>query len=135
MSVRVRIGTSGWEYSHWIGTFYPVDLRHEKHLEFYAGQFDTVELNNTFYRLPDASRFESWAQRVPPGFSFAVKASRYLTHIRRLREPDEPLERLWTRARHLGDRRGPILYQLAPRWRPDLDRLTTFLEALPSDEP
>jgi uncharacterized protein YecE (DUF72 family) len=127
---RIRIGTSGWEYGHWRGRFYPRDLSRERWLEFYAARFDTVELNASFYRLPEASTFERWAQRVPDGFKFAVKASRYLTHVRRLRDPEEPLERLQTRARRLGDRLGPTLYQLPPRWRPNPERLERFLAAI-----
>src|SRR5688500_15422995 len=119
MAARVRVGTSGWEYRHWVGTFYPRDLSRERRLEFYAERFDTVELNNSFYRLPDADDFTAWARRVPDGFTFAVKASRYLTHLRRLRDPSEPLDRLWSRARRLGDQLGPMLYQLPPRWRPN----------------
>ena len=133
MRGEIRIGTSGWEYRHWAGDFYPAGLSRDRWLEFYAQQFDTVELNNPFYRLPEASVFEGWAARVSPEFRFAVKASRYLTHLRRLREPEEALERLWTRARHLGSRLGPVLYQLPPRWKPDLVRLDAFLKALPDD--
>jgi uncharacterized protein YecE (DUF72 family) len=133
MTARVRVGTSGWEYRHWVGTFYPRDLPRERRLEFYAEHFDTVELNNSFYRLPEADDFGAWARRVPDGFAFAVKASRYLTHLRRLREPREPLDRLWSRARRLDDRLGPMLYQLPPRWRPNYDRLAAFLAAIPPD--
>jgi uncharacterized protein YecE (DUF72 family) len=128
---EIRIGTSGWEYRHWAGDFYPAGLPRARWLEFYTREFTTVELNNPFYRLPQASVFEGWAHRVPADFRFAVKASRYLTHLRRLREPEEPLERLWTRARHLGPRLGPVLYQLPPRWKPNLERLEAFLMALP----
>jgi uncharacterized protein YecE (DUF72 family) len=128
---RIRIGCSGWEYRHWRGDFYPRDVPKSHWLEYYAQHFDTVELNGTFYRLPDLATFEAWRGRVPPGFRFAVKASRYLTHNRRLQEPSEPLNRLWTRALHLRGRLGPMLYQLPPRWRLDIDRLNTFLEALP----
>lgn len=135
MNAGVRIGTSGWEYAHWRGGFYPADLPRERWLERYVTEFDTVELNNSFYRLPAAETFSGWARRVPDGFAFAVKASRYLTHIRRLREPEEPLERLWTRARRLGDRLGPILYQLPPRWKPNEERLDAFLAALPRGHP
>jgi len=116
MRAPIRIGTSGWEYPHWIGSFYPRDLARDRRLEFYADRFDTVELNNSFYRLPDAEVFSRWAERVPQRFAFAVKASRYLTHLRRLREPDEPLRRLWSRADRLGNHLGPMLYQLPPRW-------------------
>lgn len=127
---RVRIGTSGWEYGHWRGGFYPRDLPRNRWLEFYATRFDTVELNASFYRLPAAETFERWGNRVPPSFRFAVKASRYLTHVRRLRDPEEPLERLRARASRLGKRLGPVLYQLPPRWRPDPERLDRFLEAI-----
>ncbi len=135
MSNRVRVGTSGWEYRHWAGSFYPKDVPKNRWFEFYAGQFDTVELNNSFYRLPAAETFEGWSRRAPDRFVFAVKASRYLTHVRRLNDPAEPLERLWTRARRLGDHLGPVLYQLPPRWRPNHERLTTFLAAVPHDHP
>ena len=131
----VRIGTSGWEYAHWRGRFYPRGLPADRRLEFYAQRFDTVELNNSFYRLPEAETFAAWRRRVPDGFAFAVKASRYLTHRKRLREPAEPLERLWTRARRLGDRLGPMLYQLPPRWRPNFERLDEFLRTAPRDAP
>lgn len=127
----IRIGTSGWEYRHWAGDFYPADLPRDRWLEFYAERFETVELNNPFYRLPAADVFEAWARRVPAEFRFAVKASRYLTHIKRLRQPREPLDRLWTRARHLGRRIGPMLYQLPPRWKPNHERLREFLDAVP----
>jgi len=133
MSGVVRIGTSGWEYDHWRGTFYPRDLPKRRWLEHYAEHFDTVELNASFYRLPSAGTFGRWGTRVPSDFRFAVKASRYLTHVRRLREPQEPLDRLWSSARRLGDRLGPVLYQLPPRWRPNADRLAAFLAALPAD--
>jgi uncharacterized protein YecE (DUF72 family) len=135
MTARVRVGTSGWEYRHWVGSFYPRDLPRERRLEFYAERFDTIELNNSFYRLPEADVFTAWARRVPDGFTFAVKASRYLTHVRRLRDPREPLDRLWSRARRLDDRLGPMLYQLPPRWRPNFERLAGFLAAIPHDGP
>jgi uncharacterized protein YecE (DUF72 family) len=128
----VRVGTSGWEYRHWAGRFYPRGLATDRWLEHYAAEFDTVELNNSFYGLPDAAQFARWGRRVPSDFRFAVKASRYLTHVKRLRDPNEPLERFWTRARHLGLRLGPVLYQLPPRWNPDLGRLEAFLDAVPN---
>jgi uncharacterized protein YecE (DUF72 family) len=134
MRASVRIGTSGWEYRHWAGDFYPKGVPRERWLEHYVAEFDTVELNNPFYRLPSGDVFEAWGRRVPTEFRFAVKASRYLTHLKRLREPQEPLERFWTRARRMRDRLGPVLYQLPPRWRPNRRRLADFLAALP-DEP
>jgi len=131
MTPRIRIGCSGWEYAHWRGDFYAADLPRRAWLDRYAEVFDTVELNNSFYRLPSAEAFAAWAQRVPEGFAMAVKASRYLTHLKRLRDPEEPVERLWTRALRLGDHLGPMLYQLPPRWTRNRDRLATFLAALP----
>ena len=129
MSAPIRIGTSGWEYEHWRGDFYPKELPKDRWLEYYTARFDTVELNASFYRLPLAATFRRWSQRVPVGFAFAVKASRYLTHIRRLREPEEPLARLRQRARQLGSHLGPYLYQLPPRWQPNVERLAAFLDA------
>ena len=130
----MRIGTSGWEYAHWKGSFYPSDLPRDRWYEFYAERFDTVELNATFYRLPAAAVFERWARRAPHEFVFAVKASRYLTHLRRLREPAEPLDRLWSRARRLDRHLGPMLYQLPPRWKPNLGRLESFLASVPRND-
>lgn len=129
---RIRIGCSGWEYRHWRGTFYPRDLAVVDWLQYYAGLFETVELNGTFYRLPEPATFDRWRERAPAGFRYAVKASRYLTHIRRLADPAEPIERLWTRAVRLEDHLGPMLYQLPPRWHRNLPRLGAFLEALPA---
>lgn len=131
MGGEIRIGTSGWEYGHWRGDFYPTGLSRDRWLGFYAGRFDTVELNNPFYRLPEAETFETWGERVPAVFRYAVKASRYLTHLKRLRDPDEPLARFWSRAKRLGPRLGPVLYQLPPRWRPNHERLRAFLDAVP----
>lgn len=135
VSAAVRIGTSGWEYRHWRGDFYPNGLPKERWLEFYADRFDTVELNASFYRLPGADTFRRWGRRVPATFAFAVKASRYLTHVRRLREPEEPIARLRERARELGTHLGPYLYQLPPRWRPNVERLAEFLDAARSPMP
>jgi uncharacterized protein YecE (DUF72 family) len=130
---RVRIGCSGWQYRHWRGSFYPADLPVDRWLDHYAREFDTVELNNSFYRLPEADAFAAWGRRVPSGFTFAVKASRYLTHLKRLREPRDPLDRFWSRATRLGVHLGPVLYQLPPRWNRDAERLEAFLAAAPSD--
>ena len=101
-SAPVRIGCSGWQYRHWRGDLYPRELPQDRWFEFYAERFDTVELNNSFYRLPEGDTFAAWARRSPPGFSVAVKASRYLTHVKRLADPRGPLDRLWTRASRLG---------------------------------
>ena len=102
MAGEIRIGCSGWQYRHWRGRYYPRDLSTDLWLEYYTGSFDTVELNASFYRLPESDTFAAWADRVPRGFTFAVKASRYLTHMKRLREPVEPLTRLWTSSREIG---------------------------------
>jgi uncharacterized protein YecE (DUF72 family) len=127
----VRVGCSGWQYKHWRGDFYPSDLPQTRWLEYYSERFDTVEINNSFYRLPDASTFAGWRKRVPSDFRYAVKASRYLTHMKKLKDPDEPLKLFFSRAQNLGPTLGPILYQLPPRWPVNLDRLQLFLEALP----
>lgn len=126
----VRVGCSGWQYRDWRGVFYPARLPMSRWLEHYASVFDTVEVNNTFYRLPEPETFARWHERVPPGFLYAIKASRFLTHIRRLREASEPVERLLSHAVPLGDRLGPILYQLPPRWPMNAERLETFLRFL-----
>ncbi len=130
---RLWIGTSGWVYPHWRGVFYPPKLTTSRWLPFYAEHFRTVEINNTFYRLPSEKAFRDWRAAVSPGFRFAVKANRFITHTKKLREPAEPLERFLSRARLLGDRLGPILYQLPPRWRCNLPRLRDFLTILPRD--
>lgn len=127
-----RIGTSGFDYPHWRGVLYPDGLAHTSWLEAYAAAFDTLELNATFYSLPPARTFRSWADRVPPGFVFAVKASRYLTHVRRLESPREPVELLMERASLLGDRLGPVLLQLPPDLPADMERLDETLTAFGS---
>jgi uncharacterized protein YecE (DUF72 family) len=126
-----RIGCSGWHYSSWKGVIYPARLAPGAWLRAYTRWFSTVELNNSFYRLPSEETFSAWRRQVPRGFLFSVKASRFLTHIKRLRDPEEPLERLLTHARPLGPTLGPVLYQIPPRWFPELARLETFLAALP----
>jgi len=132
MTVSIaRIGCSGWQYRHWRGSFYPVDLPVRQWFAHYASQFDTVELNNTFYRLPDAHTFEAWRENAPTGFLYALKASRFLTHMKKLKEPVEPLHRFFDRAGSLGSTLGPVLYQLPTGWSVDSQRLTVFLRALP----
>ena len=115
--MSVTAGTSGWQYRDWRGTFYPPGVPQRHWLEYYAQQFATVENNGTFYRLPPRETFESWRERVPPDFVMAVKASRYLTHVRRLRDPAEPVRRLLDAAAGLGDRLGPVLLQFPPDLR------------------
>jgi len=125
------VGCSGWQYKHWRGDFYPADLPQTRWFEHYARTFDTVEINNTFYRLPEQATFAAWARRAPPAFEFAVKASRFLTHMKKLKDPEEPIDRLFTRMRALGTHLGPVLYQLPPGWKADVERFSYFAEALP----
>jgi uncharacterized protein YecE (DUF72 family) len=131
MSGRVRVGCSGWQYRHWRGNFYRERLPQARWFDHYASVFDTVEVNNTFYRLPEESTFARWGAQAPPNFLFAIKASRFLTHMKKLQGPEEPLDRLLNRAQALGRHLGPILYQLPPGWKLDLPRLEHFLQALP----
>ncbi|MFZ8843445.1 DUF72 domain-containing protein [Thermoflexus sp.] len=133
MGPRCWIGTSGWVYPHWRGVFYPEDLPQRRWFSYYAAHFDTVEINNAFYRLPSEATFDRWRDQAPEGFRYAVKANRYLTHVRRLKDCADPLARFLERARRLGDRLGPILYQLPPGWPPDPGRLAEFAALLPPD--
>lgn len=126
------IGTSGWQYASWRGTFYPDRLAQKGWLEHYADRFQVVEVNNAFYRLPEASTFAAWAERTPADFVVAVKASRYLTHIKRLAQPQEPVARFMDRARHLGPKLGPVLLQLPPNLRCDVGALEETLDQFPS---
>ena len=114
--LRARIGCSGWQYKHWRGDFYPSEIPTTRWFEYYAARFDTVEINNSFYRLPEAETFAGWAERAPAQFLYAVKASRFLTHMKKLKDPDEPVSRLFERMRPLGRHLGPVLYQLPPGW-------------------
>lgn len=127
----VLIGTSGWQYRDWRGSFYPADLPQSRWLEHYAERFQTQEVNNAFYRLPEASTFAAWAARTPPDFVMVVKASRYLTHIKRLKEPEEAVARFVERASHLGAKLGPVLLQLPPRFPANLGRLDRTLSLFP----
>ena len=128
----IRIGTSGWNYPHWKGSFYPDDLPDEQWLAWYAERFDTVEINATFYRLPTTDTLDAWREAVPAGFRFAVKASRYITHMKKLKDPRESTARFFAAIERLGERLGPILFQLPPNWHCNLERLAGFLEALPA---
>jgi uncharacterized protein YecE (DUF72 family) len=127
----VRIGTSGWHYPHWRGPFYPERLPAAKMLEFYVGHFDTVELNTTFYRLAPETAVDEWRTQTPKGFLFAAKGSRFLTHMKKLKDPEPGIARFFERVDRLGRKLGPILFQLPPRWEVDTERLEHFLAALP----
>lgn len=130
-AVPVLIGTSGWQYRHWRETFYPNGLAQARWLEYYVKRFLTVESNAAFYRLPSAETFAAWRTRTPPDFVMAVKVSRYLTHIRRLRDPQEPVKMLVERAGRLETKLGPALLQLPPSMRADPGRLRDALAAFP----
>lgn len=127
---RLYLGTSGWVYRHWLHRFYPAQLPSEQQLPFYAQNFSTVEVNFSFYRLPERSVFENWRSQTPSDFLFAVKGSRYLTHMKKLKDPEEPLTRLMERASGLQEKLGPILFQFPASWSLDasLDRLHQRLE-------
>jgi uncharacterized protein YecE (DUF72 family) len=131
--MTLYVGTSGWQYKDWRGVLYPDGLPLRLWLEDYAARFATVEINNAFYRLPSRETFEDWRERTPPDFVVAVKASRYLTHIKRLRDPQEPVHRLISHAAGLGDRLGPVLLQLPPTLRADPGLLEDCLACFPAD--
>ncbi|MFL5719124.1 MAG: DUF72 domain-containing protein [Chloroflexota bacterium] len=131
--MTVWIGTSGWQYDDWRGRFYPRELPQRRWYESFCERFATVESNNAFYHLPERRVFESWAERSPDDFVMAVKVSRYLTHIKRLADPAEPVERFVTRVRGLGTKLGPVLIQLAPQFKADRERLARTLERFPAE--
>ena len=129
----VRIGCSGWIYRHWRGLFYPEKMAQRLWYAHYAETFSTVELNTSFYHLPKADTFTKWRDQAPPGFRYAVKAPRFITHMKKLMDCAEPVEEFLKRARNLGETIGPILYQLPPRWGLNLERLEAFASLLPRD--
>jgi uncharacterized protein YecE (DUF72 family) len=127
----IRIGTSGWHYKHWIGRYYPEDIKPAAMLDWYLRDFDTVELNNTFYQLPKETSFDSWRESVPSDFLFAVKGSRFITHMIKLKDPGRGIWNFIPRAQRLRKKLGPILWQLPPGWNVNVERLEEFLEQLP----
>lgn len=127
----ICIGTSGWYYDHWKERFYPAGMAKSKWFVHYAGHFDTVEINNTFYNLPKEQTIRTWHDRAPEDFLYSVKASRYITHIKRLKEVDEGLTRFFETIDPLKEHLGPVLYQLPPSLRKDIGLLGTFLKQLP----
>ena len=134
MTCEIRIGTSGYHYKHWQGPFYPKNISPDEMLDFYSQHFDTVELNNSFYRLPTEAAFDNWRESTPANFVFAVKASRFLTHQKKLKDPEERFGETSFREQ-LGylHKLGPILFQLPPKWQVNPGRLESLLEALPRD--
>ncbi len=132
-----RIGTSGWQYDHWREVFYPRSLPKRQWLDYYCQRFDTVELNNSFYRQPATKSWDAWRAAVPKGFAFAVKASRFISHFKRFRDPETSLERLFDGANRLGCHLGPVLYQARPdfeRTLANVERIDAFLSLLPRSQ-
>ncbi len=133
--MHARVGMSGYAYKEWKGTFYPADLKPADMLRHYASRFTTVEINNTFYRLPKESVVVSWAEQVPDDFSFIFKASRRITHFKRLKDAGDELSYLLRVSSALGPKRGPTFFQLPPNMKQDLPRLEDFLALLPDGWP
>ncbi len=127
----VRIGCSGWIYKHWRGLFYPEKLPVKRWFAHYAAGFDTVEINNSFYRLPKPETFDAWREQAPPGFCYTVKANRYVTQAKKLKDPEETVPTIMAPIRHLSSTLGPVLYQLPPRFKLNLERLERFLKVVP----
>jgi uncharacterized protein YecE (DUF72 family) len=129
----IHVGCSGWVYKHWRGLFYPEGLPQKLWFERYAEEFDTVEINASFYRLPLPSTFEGWREKAPPGFHYAVKVNRFITHIKKLLDCEAEVNRFIELARPLGEKLGPLLYQLPPSLHKNIERLDNFLSRLPKD--
>jgi uncharacterized protein YecE (DUF72 family) len=130
--MQILVGTSGFSYAPWRGTFYPEKLPQDRMLAYYAQQLPAVEINNTFYHMPKAEMLIGWAEQTPPGFRFALKSPRRITHERKLADVADNLSHLHAAASTLGEKLGPILFQLPPTMRKDLPRLTSFLDGLPA---
>jgi len=131
MAAEIRVGTSGYHYKDWVGRYYPVGIKPGKMLEHYVQDFDTVELNNTFYQLPNESTFDTWRASTPRDFLFAVKGSRFITHMIKLKDAQRGLTNFLPRAERLRGKLGPILWQLPPGWKVNVERLEEFLSLLP----
>ncbi|HEY1464407.1 MAG TPA: DUF72 domain-containing protein [Terriglobales bacterium] len=128
---KLHLGTSGWHYKQWINDFYPPKFKASEMLHWYAQHFATVEINNSFYRLPSKEDFQRWAQTVTSDFCFSVKASQYITHRKRLHDAQGAMEHFLDNAQSLGKKLGPILFQFPPNWHLNVERLETFLSKLP----
>jgi uncharacterized protein YecE (DUF72 family) len=127
----IHIGTSGWHYNHWVGPFYPKHTPSHEFLGIYTQQFHTVEINNTFYQLPSQDSLMDWRKGTPKQFLFACKASRFITHMKKLKDPEPSIKRFFETIQVLGNKLGPILFQLPPRWKINIERLEAFLKVLP----
>ncbi len=130
-NAHIHIGTSGWNYDDWIGRFYPGDIKNHELLSEYAKTFSTVELNNSHYQLPKPDAVQDWVDQSPSSFIFSCKAHRYITHAKKLTDPEEGLGLMMDALRPLGNKLGPILFQLPGRWKVNRERLTSYLQALP----
>lgn len=135
MSARLYIGTSGWHYEHWQGVYYPGGLSTADQLAHYAKDLHSVEINNSFYQLPSEKTFKTWRDTVPDDFRFTIKASRYITHMKKLKEPEEPLEKFYGAIEPVREKTAAVLFQLPPNFGCNPDRLRDFLETLPEDSP
>jgi uncharacterized protein YecE (DUF72 family) len=131
MAAKCYVGCSGWHYEHWRGLYYPQELPRPRWLSFYSHQFDTVELNNSFYRMPSEKAFTAWRESTPEGFVFAVKVSRFVTHIKRLKNLGTGVDDFVSRAGFLKEKLGPLLYQLPPSMKRNDELLQSFLSSLP----
>lgn len=129
----IHIGTSGWHYKHWIGTFYPEGTKNDEQLAYYLQRFKTVEVNNPFYRIPSPETFRSWAKAVPSDFLFSIKGNRWVTHLKKLKVPASDMDYFFEGVNQMGKKAGPILFQLPPRWNVNAERLKDFLEILPKN--
>jgi uncharacterized protein YecE (DUF72 family) len=128
---KIHIGTSGWHYKHWKGTYYPADIKEPEQFAYYIRHFNTVEINNSFYMLPSVKTFRAWKDAAPKGFLFAVKASRFITHMKKLKTDAASIRSFFTRAGKLEEKLGPVLFQLPPKWKINKERLAEFLSRLP----
>jgi uncharacterized protein YecE (DUF72 family) len=133
MENKIYVGTSGWHYKHWVGNFYPAGTQSKDFTQHYLQYFQTVEINNSFYKLPSFETFANWAASVPDDFVFAVKASRFITHMKKLKDPQTSTLRFFENVRGLGEKTGPILFQLPPAWKVNPERLQNLLQILPSE--
>jgi uncharacterized protein YecE (DUF72 family) len=129
----IHVGCSGWVYKHWRGIFYPEGLPQKRWFEHYAQEFDTVEINASFYRVPLPATFEGWREKAPPAFRYAVKVNRFITHMKKLLDCEAEVDRFIDLARPLREKLGPLLYQLPPSLHKDVERLDAFLSRLPKD--
>lgn len=128
---KIYAGTSGWNYKHWKENFYPEDLKQKEWLKYYSERLKSVEINNSFYRLPDIKTFNTWAKETPANFIFSVKGSRYITHMKKLKDPEQSSKKLFTHIKHLKTKLGPVLFQLPPQWKFNKERFENFLSILP----